>query len=661
MLVLSPGPYLVQSQVARVRASLPEWRRMGVSADVMRILAHGLQLPLPMDARKRLAGSAFGTSRVPLESPQGQWLWRTIQAKVACGAWADLSGTPLDTICLCPLFVLPRPGPNEWRDIWDLRPVNAEFEAPSFRYETLETLRRMLGRNWWFATLDLQEAYHHIGLHPTDMPFVAFRWQGLTIGSLVIPYGLSLSPRTFTKVLRTLIAHWRGLNVLVIAYLDDLIVMAPTRDGLLASMSRVRSDVEAAGFGVNEKKSRWVPAQQGEWLGVQIDTVAGTFAITERQLLKLEAELKSFLHETSAEPVVRARAIAKLAGRIVCWQRCFPPAKLITRELYACLSNQRNFNMSVTVSPTALKDMEWLLDNLRRWNGKSIWRPSRVQVVTTDVSDTHWCGHRLEQLLSRGLLSESEVEESSTFRELVAFLRYLEETLHLLRDKAIQWRSDNTGAVADVWKQGAGNGKLWAVVRQIWQLMMENNIELTEVRWIPREQNVLANWGSKRSADKGDWCVSNHAFKLAAQRWGQCVVDRFASRDNHKLPAYNSRWFEREAAAVDAFTEDWSSGLNWLAPPFAMIAWCLQHLRECSAEAVLVVPRWPAQPWWPLLQLLQPNPKDVIELGSEHFVSGPSGLCEPHANPATVMLLVRVSGRAFVELALPPCVGTPQT
>ncbi len=169
MLVLSPGPYLVQSQVARVRASLPEWRRMGASADVMRILAHGLQLPLPMDARKRLAGSAFGTSWVPLESPQGQWLWRTIQAKVACGAWADLSGTPLDTICLCPLFVLPKPGrPNEWRDIWDLRPVNAEFEAPSFRYETLETLHRMLGRNWWFATLDLQEAYHHIGLQARD-------------------------------------------------------------------------------------------------------------------------------------------------------------------------------------------------------------------------------------------------------------------------------------------------------------------------------------------------------------------------------------------------------------------------------------------------------------------------------------------------------------
>ena len=57
------------------------------------------------------------------------------------------------------------------------------------------------------------------------------------------------------------------------------------------------------------------------------------------------------------------------------------------------------------------------------------------------------------------------------------------------------------------------------------------------------------------------------------------------------------------AQGVDALTADWRAGGLWYAfPPPNKIGDLLLLLREQRAAAVLVVPEWPAQIWWPLLQ-----------------------------------------------------------
>lgn len=55
-----------------------------------------------------------------------------------------------------------------------------------------------------------------------------------------------------------------------------------------------------------------------------------------------------------------------------------------------------------------------------------------------------------------------------------------------------------------------------------------------------------------------------------------------------------------EAMDVDAFTLDWSQ-LNFYAfPPFSVILKTLRKIMSDSAQGIVVVPKWPAQPWYPI-------------------------------------------------------------
>ena len=84
------------------------------------------------------------------------------------------------------------------------------FEVPvhptdvfNFALEFVNTLmasREPLRRGMWAASLDLKDAYLHIPIHPGFQRFLAFSYQGRTYKFTSLPFGLSTSPRVFTRV-----------------------------------------------------------------------------------------------------------------------------------------------------------------------------------------------------------------------------------------------------------------------------------------------------------------------------------------------------------------------------------------------------------------------------------------------------------------------------
>ena len=62
-----------------------------------------------------------------------------------------------------------------------------------------------------------------------------------------------------------------------------------------------------------------------------------------------------------------------------------------------------------------------------------------------------------------------------------------------------------------------------------------------------------------------------------------------------------SRFLQPGTEAVDAFSQDWSSDINWLVPPVTFIGTVLSHMRSCKARGTLVVPMWRSACFWPLL------------------------------------------------------------
>ena len=130
---------------------------------------------------------------------------------------------------------------------------------------------------------------------------------------------------------------------------------------------------------------------------------------------------------------------------------------------------------------------------------------------------------------------------------------------------------------------------------------MQTAIRL-EMAWIPREKNQQADYLS-RLVDHDDWMVNPYIFQWIDSIWGPHTIDRFATHYNRQLPRFNSRFWNPNSEAVNAFTCDWSGENNWLCPPVYLIPRVLRHAANSKAAATLVVPEWPSAPYWPMLCL----------------------------------------------------------
>ena len=67
---------------------------------------------------------------------------------------------------------------GEWRPIIDLSSLNVFVHCPSFTMETPRSILRALQQGQWLTSLDLKDAYFHIGIHPADRRYLRFCHNG---------------------------------------------------------------------------------------------------------------------------------------------------------------------------------------------------------------------------------------------------------------------------------------------------------------------------------------------------------------------------------------------------------------------------------------------------------------------------------------------------
>jgi len=183
-----------------------------------------------------------------------------------------------------------------------------------------------------------------------------------------------------------------------------------------------------------------------------------------------------------------------------------------------------------------------------------------------------------------------------------------------LQHKYVKWFSDSQSCVQII-NAGSTKPELQDLALKIFQICLERKIDL-RVQWIPRSQNQIADYLSKMG-NSDDWEVSQYFFDFIDKLWGPHDVDRFANSHNKKVARYNSKLFEPDSEAVDAFTVDWRGSNNWLVPPIALVSKAVFHLLSCGASGTLIVPRWPSAGFWPVLFRENFSPKafisDVLE------------------------------------------------
>jgi len=550
------------------------------------------------------------------------------------------------------LSVAPKKGPKKYRLVHNVRHVNKFCKPHPFRYESLKDLQAHVHGGEWMVKFDLTAGYHHIPLHESQSKYFGFEFEGNYFCWRQLFFGLTLAPYFFTMVLRAICKKWRFRGIVLVHYLDDILVVAPTREQAVAWAALVKADLESLGFVISEDKSQLTPSQVMEFLGFVVDTTGTpSFRVPPERALKLTRALRAVLRlpRTAYVPV---RTLASIAGQIMSMSLALAPARLYTRDLYAVINSKVRHELpggwraSVAVSEAAWAELEFWLTGLGRWNGSPINRESTAYLIEmfSDASTLHgwggWCFDpevvrewplvvdRTRVLDAQGRWLWLERHDHINLQELRGFLYVLQSFARKLpAGIRIRPRLDNTVAIAYINNGGGPIAALTAIVRQIWLLAVEHGWLLEPAEHIPGHLNCRADFNS-RVFDSSDWKLNPILFGWLDAWWGTHTYDRCASRVNRQnnLP-FDSRYYDPEATGVDTMLQSWRGHNNYCNPDFAIIDRILQLLREQGACCTLVVPRWP-RTWWATLVnecvdwVELPRWHSTFLAGSGHSVSG---------------------------------------
>ncbi len=194
-----------------------------------------------------------------------------------------------------PYFIVPKKS-GGLRPILDLRVLNRALHRLPFKMLTPKRIFGCVRPRDWFAAIDLKDAYFHVSILPRHRPFLRFAFEGRAYQYKVLPFGLSLSPRVFTKVAEAALVPLREQGVRILNYLDDWLILAQSQDQLCEHRDMVLSHLSQLGLQVNWEKSKLSPVQRISFLGMELDSVSQTARLTQERAQSV-VELLEYIQE----------------------------------------------------------------------------------------------------------------------------------------------------------------------------------------------------------------------------------------------------------------------------------------------------------------------------------------------------------------------------
>lgn len=502
------------------------------------------------------------------------------------------------------------------RLILNLKKLNEHIEYHHFKMDSLPNALQLMKPNCWMAVLDLKDAYYSVPIRTEDRKYLRFEHEGQLYEFVCLPNGLSSAPRIFTKLLKPALAKLREDGVLLVIYIDDIILFADDPQTLVIFIQRAITLLQSLGFTIHSDKSQLVPSQRVNFLGFILDSVVITVSMKSDKADKAKSAILQLLR--TEQPLIRE--VASVVGQMV---SCFPGVKygpLYYRALEndktdALKTNGWNLDDRMLISDIAKKDMSWWLSNID--NDPCPVRPMKYKLTLKCDSSLEGWGSVIENssLAANGRWSHSESMCHINYLEIKAVLFGLQSLCSDLTNCNIKVLSDNQTAVSYLRNMGGTHSRdCNEIARETLMWCKDRGISLA-VTHLPGKLNVEADLASRHFHDDTEWSLDTHVYNSLITKWGNPGIDLFASRLNAKLPCYAAWKPDPCAHFIDAFTLDWSVfKLVYCFPPFSVIGKVLQKIIFSETTAILVLPDWPTQFWYPRVMSMLVAPLHRIKL-----------------------------------------------
>ncbi|XP_063411285.1 uncharacterized protein LOC134694218 [Mytilus trossulus] len=474
--------------------------------------------------------------------------------------------------------------------------------------DSLGTAINLMNRNCYFGSIDLKDAFFSIPVRESDRKFLRFTWNGELYQFTCLAQGLSTCPRVFTKIMKCVFSELRKKGHCNSAYIDDSLLIGQSYEDCINNINDTVTLFDKLGLTIHPNKSVFVPTQEIQHLGFVLNSREMSVRLTQEKSQKFKELCKQILRKE----YVSIREFSELIGKMVASEYGVPYAKLFHKRLHITkneqLRKQRgNYDAKFGLNEMCKQDINWWIDNIEICK-KYVCIGNPEIIIRSDASLTGW-GGVYESQSTGGRWSAEENSYHINQLELLAVYLTLKSFCSNASCVHIHAQIDNTTAVTYINKMGGMKENLNDLTREILLWCINRNIWLTAAH-LPGSENCEADYESRNSNDDTEWELDSEVYIKIEQLFGSPDIDLFASRLNYKVTPYCSYRPDPNAKLVDAFTFNWGTNFNYIFPPFSILGAVLRKIVQDQADAIVIAPLWPTQPWFPkILQLLVDCPR----------------------------------------------------
>jgi len=239
--------------------------------------------------------------------------------------------------------------------------------------------------------LDLKDAYFSVPLHQDSSKLITFQWKTKVYQCLCLCFGLGPTPKVFTKLMKVPIALLRKLDIRLIIFLDNILIMVSTKEDILMAKDTLVFLLQNLGFIINSKKSVFNPTQTLQFLGMEINSVEMILSFPLDEKETIVSQCQGML----SREVINIRELTQLLGRLTASAMAILPAPLqyqaMQRQQIWELSRQdKGFESKIKLSSETVEEIRWWIQNLHLNNGKCLLTGPPQAVITSDASIQGW-------------------------------------------------------------------------------------------------------------------------------------------------------------------------------------------------------------------------------------------------------------------------------